>query len=70
MTAPNTGYLVIADISGYTAFLSGSELEHARDSLNTLLGLLQVNSPEVIRIKLESSILFYRRVHQAHYSRW
>lgn len=35
-----TGYLVIADISGYTAFLSQSELEHARDSLNSLLGLL------------------------------
>lgn len=34
------GYLVIADITGYTAFLSGSELEHARDSLNSLLSLL------------------------------
>ena len=40
MTAPQTGYLVIVDISGYTAFLSQSELEHARDSLNSLLGLL------------------------------
>jgi len=36
----HTGYLVIADITGYTAFLSQSELEHARDSLNALLGLL------------------------------
>ena len=34
------GYLVIADITGYTAFLSESELEHAEDSLRTLLTLL------------------------------
>lgn len=34
------GYLVIADITGYTAYLSQSELEHARDSLNSLLTLL------------------------------
>ena len=33
------GYLVIADISGYTAFLSGSELEHAEDSLSACSAL-------------------------------
>jgi len=44
------GYLVIADITGYTAFLSGSELEHAEDSLKDLIGLLieQTKSPLVI----------------------
>ena len=34
------GYLLIADITGYTAFLRESELEHAKDSLRTLLDLL------------------------------
>ncbi|NIM94100.1 MAG: DUF2652 domain-containing protein [Anaerolineales bacterium] len=34
------GFLVIADITGYTAFLSGSELEHAQDSLRSLIELL------------------------------
>ena len=44
------GYLVIADISGYTAFLSGSELEHAEDSLSALLSLMieQTRSPLVL----------------------
>jgi uncharacterized protein YndB with AHSA1/START domain len=44
------GYLVIADITGYTAFLGGSELEHAEDSLKDLIGLLieQTKSPLVI----------------------
>lgn len=36
----HSGYLVIADITGYTAYLSDSELEHAKDSLNSLLKLL------------------------------
>ena len=34
------GLLVIADITGYTAFLRDSELEHAEDSLRSLLNLL------------------------------
>ena len=34
------GYLVISDITGYTAFLSQSELDHAEDSLRSLLNLL------------------------------
>ena len=44
------GYLVIADITGYTAFLSGSELDHAEDSLKDLLDLLidQTRPPLVI----------------------
>ena len=37
---PEQGYLVIADITGYTAYLSDSELEHAQDSLSSLLNLL------------------------------
>jgi len=44
------GYLVISDITGYAAFLSGSELDHAEDSLKDLIGLLidQTKSPLVI----------------------
>ncbi len=34
------GFLVVADITGYTAYLSHSELEHAQDVLKTLLGLM------------------------------
>jgi hypothetical protein len=34
------GYLLIADISGYTSFLAKSELEHAHDILTKLLELL------------------------------
>ncbi len=31
------GYLIIADISGYTAYLTGTELEHAQDILTRLI---------------------------------
>ncbi len=40
MTTTQNGFLIIADITGYTAFLSGSELEHAEDSLRSLINLL------------------------------
>ena len=31
------GYLVLADISGYTAYLAGVELDHAHEILSDLL---------------------------------
>lgn len=34
------GYLVLADISGFTPYMAGVELEHARDILATLLELI------------------------------
>ena len=41
---PETGFLVIADLTGYTAYLLGSELEHAPaiagDLLETIVGRL------------------------------
>lgn len=54
-----TGYLVISDITGYTTYLKESELEHARDSLSTLLGLLieYTRSPFTIA-KLEGDAVF------------
>lgn len=40
MAKPESGFLVIADITGYTAYLSHSELEHAQEILQALLELL------------------------------
>lgn len=45
MSLPESGYLVIADLTGYTAYLSSSELEHAPtiagDLLETIVGRLE-----------------------------
>ena len=42
---PETGVLLIADLTGYTAYLSGSEIEHAPaiagDLLETIVGRLE-----------------------------
>ena len=45
--ATHTGYLLIADISGYTAFLTSSEQDHANPILQSLLSVLvdQVGEP-------------------------
>jgi uncharacterized protein YndB with AHSA1/START domain len=40
-----TGYLLIADITGYTTYLSGSELDHADKTLSSLLELLISETP-------------------------
>ncbi len=40
MSKTHEGYLFIADITGYTLYLSESELEHAQDTLTTLLEVL------------------------------
>ncbi len=34
------GYLILADISGYSSFVAKSELEHAHDILSELLELI------------------------------
>ena len=47
--ASQSGFLVISDITGYTMFLSKSELEHAQEILQTLLELLiDHNRPPLI----------------------
>jgi uncharacterized protein YndB with AHSA1/START domain len=55
------GYIVIADISGYTAFLSSSELEHAEDSLRSLINLLidQTKPPLVISRLQGDAVISY-----------
>lgn len=45
-----TGYLLIADITGYTAYLSGSELDHADQTLSSLLELLISETPPPLTV--------------------
>ena len=44
MSKTYEGYLLIADITGYTRYLSASELEHAQETLTALLELLVENT--------------------------
>src|SRR5689334_4242430 len=47
------GYFLIADITGYTQYLSSSELEHAQQTLTALLNLLiQHTKPPLIISRL------------------
>jgi hypothetical protein len=51
-----SGYLLLADISGYTAFLAGTELEHANAIVRELTTLVRVRlSPPMRFVKLEGT---------------
>lgn len=53
------GYLLLADISGYTAFLTGTELEHAGSIVNELTTLVRHRlSPPMSFVKLEGDAVF------------
>jgi uncharacterized protein YndB with AHSA1/START domain len=53
------GCLVIADISGYTAYLGGVELEHSHDILADLLGMVADGLCPPLRLaKLEGDAVF------------
>jgi Protein of unknown function (DUF2652)/Polyketide cyclase / dehydrase and lipid transport len=53
------GYLVVADISGYTSYLAGTELSHARDILTELLELIvQRFKPLLNIVQLEGDAVF------------
>jgi len=53
------GYLVIADISGYTSFVAKTELEHSHEILSELLGLLvEKIKPLMALSKLEGDAVF------------
>ncbi len=58
-STPETGFLLIADLTGYTAFLAGSEIEHAPaiagDLLETIVGRLD---PPFRLAKLEGDAAF------------
>ena len=42
LSQPEPARLVIADISGYTGFLAGAELDHAQDILADLMGTVEL----------------------------
>lgn len=53
------GYLLIADISGYTSFVAGTELEHAHEILSDLLEAICVCIESLLTIhKLEGDAVF------------
>src|SRR4030095_6060344 len=54
------GFFIIADISGYTSFLSGPELEHAQAIVEELTKLIIVHvKPPLTIVKLEGDAVFY-----------
>ena len=53
------GYLLLADISGYTVFLAGTELEHASAIVHELTTLIRERlSPPMRFVKLEGDAVF------------
>lgn len=60
------GYLVLADISGYTSFLTQAEFDHAREIISELLELITSQFAPLLTIsKLEGDAVFaYAPVHQ------
>jgi hypothetical protein len=53
------GYLILADITGYTAYLAGVELTHAQEVLAELLeGIVGRFQPALILSKLEGDAVF------------
>jgi hypothetical protein len=59
MTAPESSVLLIADISGYTSYLAGVELDHAQDILADLIGTVVMALRPTFRLaKLEGDAAF------------
>jgi len=57
--AAREGYLLLADISGYTAFLTGTELEHAHPIVHELTGLIcERLTPPMRFVELEGDAVF------------
>ena len=61
MAPPTSGFLLIADITGYTGFLKESELEHAQETLTALLKLLlsETRPPFVVSRTAGDAIISY-----------
>jgi uncharacterized protein YndB with AHSA1/START domain len=66
MQRPEAGYLLIADITGYTRFLTGSELDHARGILEQLFSALldKLKSPFLLSNIQGDAILAHARAGQ------
>lgn len=59
LTAAESGSLVLTDISGYTGYLLGTELEHAQDVLSDLMGVVVGTLQPPLRVtKLEGDAIF------------
>ncbi len=55
---PREGYLVVADIAGYTAFFTGTELEHAQGILEELTTLIKNDlAPPLRFVKLDGDAI-------------
>jgi uncharacterized protein YndB with AHSA1/START domain len=61
MAGSTTGFLLIADITGYTAYLSESELDHAQGTLTALLEVLldQTRPPLVLSRLAGDAVISY-----------
>ena len=60
------GYLVLADISGYTAFLTGNELEHANAIIEELSREIVASLGQALRVvKLEGDAVFCYALEEA-----
>lgn len=56
---PQHGYLLLADISGYTSFVAGTELDHSHEILSDLLETICVQIEKLLTIhKLEGDAVF------------
>ena len=59
LVAAERGSLVLTDISGYTSYLLGTELEHAQDVLTDLMGIVVSNLQPPLQVsKLEGDAVF------------
>ena len=60
LNQPEPACLVIADISGYTSFLAGAELDHAQDILADLMSTVVASFRPTFRLaKLEGDAAFF-----------
>jgi uncharacterized protein YndB with AHSA1/START domain len=56
---PRRGYLLLADISGYTAFLTATELDHAHEIIHELTSHIRERlTPPMSFVKLEGDAVF------------
>jgi hypothetical protein len=59
MTETKRGFLVLADISGYTAFVTATELEHGPPIIAALLeGVIEQISPPLDVLQVEGDAVF------------
>lgn len=57
--ATQHGYLLLADISGYTSFVAGTELDHSHEILSDLLEIICMQIEKLLTIhKLEGDAVF------------